>query len=33
VIKKEIYAMARKSYLAVKMGKTEECMIWFIPKI
>jgi protein SCO1/2 len=27
--KKEIYTMARKSYLAVKLGKPVSYMIWF----
>jgi protein SCO1/2 len=31
--KKEIYAMARKSYLAVKWVNPKNCMTWFIPKI
>jgi protein SCO1/2 len=30
---KEIYTMARKSYLAVKLGKPVSYMIWFILKI
>jgi hypothetical protein len=31
--KKEIYTMARKSYLAVKLGKPVSYTIWFILKI
>jgi hypothetical protein len=30
--KKEIYTMARKSYLAVKLGKPVSYMIWFTEK-
>jgi protein SCO1/2 len=31
--KKEIYAMARKSYLAVKWANLKNCTTWFILKI
>jgi protein SCO1/2 len=31
--KKEIYTMARKSYLAVKLGNRVSYTIWFILKI